>query len=105
LTRQHPISYSGARAGTAPLSRRGPTRPPHGIEIWILHLAYSRACPAIVDGTAYFADGNGYLTAVDLKARQTSWTFQTNGSMTSSPAVADGVVYVGSNDGYLYALK
>jgi outer membrane protein assembly factor BamB len=45
------------------------------------------------------------LTAVDQASKDTMWTFQGDGNLTTPPIVIDGVVVIASSSGAVYALN
>jgi outer membrane protein assembly factor BamB len=67
----------------------------------------SHSSPVIVNGTAYFGNDTGLVTAVTVSTGAPTWTYQTNSSdaIDSAPAVDRGIVYVGATDGNAYALS
>jgi outer membrane protein assembly factor BamB len=64
------------------------------------------ASPALIDGILYFGTSEGLVLAVDWKARQTVWKYETRQprEMHSAPAVTDKLVIIGARDKSLYAL-
>ncbi len=60
--------------------------------------------PLVVEGTVYFASGDGNMYAVDAASGEQRWKFKTGDVTHSSPAYADGIVYFGGWDSYFYAL-
>lgn len=64
--------------------------------------------PAIVNGTAYFGNDAGVLSAVNIQAGSPMWTFTipSGAPIRSSPAIdATGQIIFGANDGNVYVLN
>lgn len=64
--------------------------------------------PAVVNGTAYFGNDAGVLSAVGIQAGSPAWTFTipSGAPIRSSPAVdPSGQIIFGANDGNLYVLN
>lgn len=61
--------------------------------------------PAVVDGTVYFADWDGYVYAKDAADGSEIWTTRAaDDSITASVLVTDDRVFVGDASGYFHAL-
>jgi outer membrane protein assembly factor BamB len=62
---------------------------------WSVHIGHNVSRIAIADGTAYVGgEGGGMLTAVDLRARRVTWSYDTGGDRLVTPAIDAGTVYV-----------
>ena len=68
--------------------------------------------PAVVEGTAYYADWTGRLMAVELQTGRMRWSTKVSTSassisaaVNSSPAVAGGMVYVSALEGRVVAVS
>jgi outer membrane protein assembly factor BamB len=61
--------------------------------------------PVVVDDVAYFGDGGGTVTALDVRNSQPVWTFSAGSPVVSSVAVASGLVIVGTRAGGVDALS
>jgi len=68
--------------------------------------------PAVVGGTAYYADWTGRLMAVELQTGRMRWSTKVSTSassisaaVNSSPAVAGGTVYVSALEGRVVAVS
>ena len=82
--------YVGARSRD--LTARDATT---GEPRWSLHIGHNVSRIAISDDTAYVGgEGSGRLTAVDLRTRRVTWSFDTGGDRLVTPAVDAGTVYV-----------
>ncbi|HSV72591.1 MAG TPA: PQQ-binding-like beta-propeller repeat protein [Chthonomonadales bacterium] len=64
-----------------------------------------RTSLAVANGTVFFGDTDGNLTALNAATGATTWKFAARANITASPVVADGVVYFGTADGRLFALN
>jgi outer membrane protein assembly factor BamB len=67
-----------------------------------------RSSPAVINGNVYVGSLNGNLYCLDAQTGYVDWTFDTNGTITSSPAVGEDAVYVTSKEpsvGVLYKIS
>ncbi|MFC4436213.1 MULTISPECIES: outer membrane protein assembly factor BamB family protein [Natrialbaceae] len=60
--------------------------------------------PTIADGRVYVGDDDGTLLALDAESGQTWFSYEIQGSLTSSATVLpdEGTTFVGADDGYLH---
>lgn len=103
-----------APAADYPMFRGGPERLGRSPEklglpvrvLWkkvLLGAVYSS--PAIVDGTAYFANSNHYVYAYDLRTGSKKWKTQLEERVYgSSPQVEGGILTIACVDGCIYTL-
>ena len=68
---------------------------------------YHHSSPVIQDGAAYFGDGWGNVTGVDLRSGKPvfQYTIESRQVIRSTPAIADGSIYFGDWTGDVYAVK
>ncbi len=62
------------------------------------------APPAAKDNVLYYGTIHGIITALDLNARQPTWTIEGEGAVRGAPAVVNDTVYISSGH-YVYALN
>ena len=67
----------------------------------------SSSSAVVVNGTAYFGNDTGLMSAVTSTTGAPAWTYQINSSaaIQTTPAVDAGTVYFGASDGNAYALS
>lgn len=75
-----------------------------GVELWTRKVASNVfSSPAIVNGTVYVGNFDGYVLALDLADGSISGGNLVDDRVNSSPWIADGMLFVGSNNGTVYA--
>ena len=60
--------------------------------------------PVVADDTVFVGDGNGTLSALDVRTGELRWEETIGSSVTASPLYADGLVVAGSQEGTIVAL-
>lgn len=69
--------------------------PVDGRRRWSVQIGHNVSRIAIADGVAYAGgEGGGTLTAVDLRVRRVTWSYETGGDRLVTPAIDAGTVYV-----------
>ena len=82
-----------------------PHPPPQSGLLWGMKLGHNMIASPTVQGDKVYVGVDQNLVAVDLQAKKKTWTFATQGTVSSSAAVAGGTLFVGSQDGHLYAVN
>jgi outer membrane protein assembly factor BamB len=75
-------------------------------EAWIYQSgAAVGSSPAVFQGVAFFGNGKGLITALNVHTAMPLWTYQAAGFVDSSPAVDHGMVIVGTGAKSVIALN
>ncbi len=62
--------------------------------------------PAVGEGVVVFVTDRGWITALDKRTGDETWSVRIGNTNRSSPTIEEGVVYLsGGNDGHVYALE
>ncbi|QLH77355.1 PQQ-binding-like beta-propeller repeat protein [Halosimplex rubrum] len=64
-----------------------------GSEVWRYDEVAERGSVTVADGTAYLAEWNGGLVAIDTESGERDWSLPTEHGIPHPPAVADGTAY------------
>jgi len=94
--------------GNPQLTGIAPVAPPAKLTLrWSFEAGDSiDSSPAIADGTAYIASGNGDLVALDVASGMLRWKYASGASIgESSPAVGGGAVFFGDLNGTFHAVN
>lgn len=81
-----------------------------GEKVWSFFTSYGEMCssPALVNGVAYFGDGQideGNVYALNVRTGKKLWYTELYAGITSTPQVLNQVVYAFTATGYIYALS
>lgn len=60
--------------------------------------------PTVVENRMYVGGLNGTLNAINLDTEETTWSYETEGSVSAPPTVRDGQLYAGCEEGIVYAI-
>ena len=60
--------------------------------------------PVVAGDSVFVGDGNGTLSALDVRTGETRWESTIGSSVTASPLYADGLVVAGTEEGMIVAL-
>jgi outer membrane protein assembly factor BamB len=98
------FQHDTRHTGKSPIS----TADNPGTEKWRFYTDHWLEAGSVInqEDVIYFADGYGYLFALNANGTE-KWVFEMNGQdMGSTPALAnDGTIYVGDWDDFLYAIN
>ncbi len=82
-----------------------PHPPPQSGLLWGLRLGHNIIASPTIQGDKLYIGVDQNLTQVDLQSKKKTWTFATQGALSSTAAIAGGELFVGSEDGHLYAVN